>query len=55
MKLLNKNFQNRFSKSKKLRTKRFGLLGRIKRPSFGDGFILLGDAAGLIDAFTGEG
>ena len=30
-------------------------LGRIVRPNHGDGFMLLGDAAGLIDPFTGEG
>ena len=52
-----KFFKNRFSKSKKLENpKGWSLpLGRIKRPSFGDGFMLLGDAAGLIDPFTGEG
>ena len=52
-----KFFKNRFLKSKKLENpKGWSLpLGRIKRPSFGDGFILLGDAAGLIDPFTGEG
>ncbi len=30
-------------------------LGSKVRKAFGDGFILLGDAAGLIDPFTGEG
>ena len=30
-------------------------LGRIKRKNHGNGFMLLGDAAGLIDPFTGEG
>ncbi len=30
-------------------------LGRIKRKCYGEGFMLLGDAAGLIDPFTGEG
>ena len=30
-------------------------LGRIQRKNHGNGFMLLGDAAGLIDPFTGEG
>ena len=30
-------------------------VGSIRRKSYGDGFLLLGDAAGLIDPFTGEG
>jgi len=30
-------------------------VGSIRRRSYGDGFLLLGDAAGLIDPFTGEG
>ena len=30
-------------------------LGRSHRKNHGDGFMLLGDAAGLIDPFTGEG
>ena len=52
-----KYFKNRFSDAKPLE-KPVGWnlpLGRIKRKSYGDGFMLLGDAAGLIDPFTGEG
>ncbi len=30
-------------------------IGSIRRKSYGNGFLLLGDAAGLIDPFTGEG
>ena len=52
-----KHFKNRFSNSKKLeKPKGWSLpLGRIQRQNHGDGFMLLGDAAGLIDPFTGEG
>ena len=50
-------FRDRFKNAKKLeKPKGWSLpLGRIKRPNHGDGFMLLGDAAGLIDPFTGEG
>ncbi len=50
-------FKDRFSESEKLENpKGWSLpLGRIVRPSYGDGFMLLGDAAGLVDPFTGEG
>jgi len=50
-------FKDRFSNAKQLeKPKGWSLpLGRIQRPSHGDGFMLLGDAAGLIDPFTGEG
>ena len=29
--------------------------GSIRRENHGEGFLLLGDAAGLVDPFTGEG
>jgi menaquinone-9 beta-reductase len=50
-------FRNRFSDAIKLeKPKGWSLpLGRIQRQSHGDGFMLLGDAAGLVDPFTGEG
>ena len=50
-------FKDRFSQSEKMENpKGWSLpLGRIVRPSYGDGFMLLGDAAGLVDPFTGEG
>tara|TARA_Y100001970_G_scaffold291495_1_gene428859 strand:- start:1335 stop:2555 length:1221 start_codon:yes stop_codon:yes gene_type:complete len=52
-----KYFRERFSGAKRLENpKGWSLpLGRIERPSHGDGFMLLGDAAGLVDPFTGEG
>ena len=30
-------------------------MGSIHRKNYGDGYMLLGDAAGLVDPFTGEG
>jgi len=50
-------FKDRFSDAKQLENpKGWSLpLGRIERPSHGDGFMFLGDAAGLVDPFTGEG
>ena len=50
-------FKDRFSDAKKLeKPKGWSLpLGSIERPNHGDGFLLLGDAAGLVDPFTGEG
>ncbi len=49
--------QERFLNAKKISgPKGFSLpLGSIKRPLSGDRFLMLGDAAGLIDPFTGEG
>ena len=50
-------FKDRFSDARQLE-KPVGWnlpLGKIKRKNHGDGFMLLGDAAGLIDPFTGEG
>ena len=50
-------FKDRFLEAEKMENpKGWSLpLGRISRPSYGDGFMLLGDAAGLVDPFTGEG
>lgn len=47
----------RFSQARRLDDiKGFGLpLGSKKRPISGDGYMLIGDAASLIDPFTGEG
>ena len=50
-------FKNRFSDAKPLE-KPIGWnlpLGSIQRKNYGNGFMLLGDAAGLVDPFTGEG
>jgi len=50
-------FRNRFTNARPLE-KPVGWnlpVGSIRRRSYGDGFMLLGDAAGLIDPFTGEG
>tara|TARA_A100001037_G_scaffold306322_1_gene350689 strand:+ start:1385 stop:2599 length:1215 start_codon:yes stop_codon:yes gene_type:complete len=50
-------FKDRFEGAKQLE-KPIGWnlpLGRIHRENHGNGFMLLGDAAGLIDPFTGEG
>ncbi|RFN58382.1 geranylgeranyl reductase family protein [Marixanthomonas ophiurae] len=51
------NLKDRFKKAKPLETiKGFGLpLGSKKKPLSGNRFLLLGDAANLIDPFTGEG
>ena len=56
--VINSNFfRARFKDSEKLETpKGWSLtLGKTKRTNHGNGFMLLGDAAGLIDPFTGEG
>jgi flavin-dependent dehydrogenase len=50
-------FKERFSEAKQLE-KPVGWnlpLGSIHRENYGNGFMLLGDAAGLVDPFTGEG
>lgn len=53
----NPRLKDRFAGARALETvKGFGLpLGSIKRKISGDSFLLTGDAAGLIDPFTGEG
>jgi len=50
-------FKERFSDAKQLeRPVGWNLpLGSIHRKNHGNGFMLLGDAAGLVDPFTGEG
>jgi len=52
-----KYFRDRFSNAKPLeKPKGWNLpMGSIHRKNYGDGYMLLGDAAGLIDSFTGEG
>ncbi len=51
------NFKERFKNATRLETvKGFGLpLGDVNRSISGNRYILLGDAAGLIDPFSGEG
>ncbi len=51
------NIKNRFKLAEPLEEiQGYGLpIGSKKRPISGDGFLLLGDAASLIDPFTGEG
>ena len=51
------HFRERFANAKRLeRPVGWNLpLGSSHRNNYGDGFLLLGDAAGLIDPFTGEG
>ena len=51
------NFKKRFKNSKPLeKPKGWNLpFGNIRRNNHGDGYLLLGDAAGLVDPFTGEG
>mgnify|MGYP003316783781 CR=1 FL=1 len=50
-------FKDRFSHAKQIeKPKGWNLpMGSIHRKNHGNGFMLLGDAAGLIDPFTGEG
>ena len=50
-------FRKRFANARALETpKGWNLpMGSIKRKNHGSGYLLLGDAAGLVDPFTGEG
>jgi menaquinone-9 beta-reductase len=50
-------FKERFANAQPMENPRGWNLpvGSIHRKNYGDGFMLLGDAAGLIDPFTGEG
>ena len=50
-------FKERFSNAKPIeKPKGWNLpMGSIHRKNYGDGYMLLGDAAGLVDPFTGEG
>lgn len=52
-----KNFKHRFKNASALeKPKGWNLpFGNTKRKNHGNGFLLLGDAAGLVDPFTGEG
>ena len=51
------NFKKRFKDSRPLeKPKGWNLpFGNIRRNNHDDGYVLLGDAAGLVDPFTGEG
>ncbi|HED10945.1 MAG TPA: NAD(P)/FAD-dependent oxidoreductase [Caldithrix abyssi] len=55
--LENEVFKKRFAAAKPMEEPRGWNLpvGSLHRKNHGDGFMLLGDAAGLIDPFTGEG
>ena len=54
---INETFRGRFKEAIPMeKPKGWNLpLGNIKRENHGGGFLLLGDAAGLVDPFTGEG
>ncbi len=55
--LESKAFKERFAGARAMEEPRGWNLpvGSLHRKNYGDGFMLLGDAAGLIDPFTGEG